>query len=271
MALLACASLGFMQCGESPGVDGGTGGGTASDGGTGGGSGGSGGGQAACTTADWSDLSQLQLVSSGFSVAEMGGPYHSAMVAKPLSGSRFDVLSYQFWWNFTTPANPALPYNETLVPRTFNGASGCALCIFLSTSCDSSGSNCDADYMAHGGSVTVLQGDQNVEQGVFRTTNTNLRFVEFDRDHDTAVANGRCVEVSSFPLAFQWNNPADGGVDGGLDDAGTDDAGTEDAGTEDAGTEDAGTDDAGTEDAGTDDAGTEDAGAEDAGADAGEE
>jgi len=81
------------------------------------------------------------------------------------------------------------------------------------------------EFLGQAGQVAVSRADQNETKGVMTTTLTNVKFVEWDFNADNAVANGACYIIGGS-LDAGWDNPVDGGSDGGTTDGGTTDGGS---------------------------------------------
>lgn len=219
-----CGSGTVCQLGEctvSSNLGGGTGGGTTGGGTTGGGTTGGGttggggatgggaatGGGSGCRTVATVTTQQANLLNAEYrTFSGNNGFYNMALwgLVPPLvsgfDGFRVEVV-------YPNGVGPIPPVTSAV---TAQGYRACSLCALFYETCDMMG-DCQKEYLAQSGSVTISRADRNANEGRIVGSASNLRFVEWNLMTDTAVPGGGCIIATTVgPWDVGWN--ADGGM-----------------------------------------------------------
>jgi hypothetical protein len=141
-----------------------------------------------------------------------GAELYSQIVDESDGG--MDVLSFEAYFGFQTLTVPAT--------RQFSTADtyrNCELCVSFSRRCNSRGT-CFEDYFAQAGSGTVTAATQDENLGRIAGTLSNVQFVRWDFQNDTAVRGGGCIILTSATIDESWDSDA-GAAGGGTAGGGT--------------------------------------------------
>ncbi len=199
------------------GAGGGSGGGSGVGGGTGGGAGGgsaavdggTGGGTAACQTL--AVLPQSNVLEALYNSGSDGGDeLHSGIVTdvNPTTSADGGHSEYYFQIYYFSGATLGA---HTLAATT-NAA--CSYCLYLDVGCDAV-SACTTNYVAQGGAINIATATKNEAAGKLTASATDLHFVEWNFGTDTAVANGKCIDVGQANIDVAWSGPSFFQGDGG--------------------------------------------------------
>ena len=79
----------------------------------------------------------------------------------------------------------------------------CQYCLYLYTGCNAAGV-CSTDFLAQAGAVNIAAATKNRAAGRMTATATNLKFVEWNFNSDTAVPGGQCVQFGQANTDVKW-------------------------------------------------------------------
>ncbi|MEW5742148.1 MAG: hypothetical protein AB1938_24750, partial [Myxococcota bacterium] len=107
---------------------------------------------------------------------------------------------------YPNDVGPTAPFTQNI---TSAGYRACSVCAVFYEDC-SAPDSCARSYLARSGSVTISRADR-AEAGRIIGSASGLHFEEWNIMADTAIPNGRCLDVSMVqPFNAGWNQ--DGGA-----------------------------------------------------------
>jgi hypothetical protein len=186
---------GTCQAGATGGGEGGAQGGGTGSSGTGGGAGG-------CQQVA-SFASANPLVADYWAFAKSPGHYNVVRFVQP-AATPFDGLGIEVV--YPNDVGLTAPFEYHLTGDSYFK---CSLCSVYYQSCNAQ-LVCDKTYLARSGTVNVTRADR-APAGRMVGSASNLHYVEWDLETDSAVPNGACLEVGALqPFDVGWNQ--DGGA-----------------------------------------------------------